>query len=248
MPKITFLGTNGWYDSATGNTISILIETPQYYLVLDAGNGIAKLEKYIRDDRPVYLFISHFHLDHIAGLHTLDMNPFSRGLQFIIQEGGAAILRGLLRQPFTATLAEQKFQTRFIEVPQNIDELPFSATVLPMRHSCLTLGIRLELAGKTIAYCSDTGYCENAVALARNADLVMAECAYQPQQTSETWPHLNPETAARIAREAEAQNLILVHFDAHNYPTLESREQALHAAREVFNSSSISRDDLTIQL
>jgi ribonuclease BN (tRNA processing enzyme) len=36
MPKIIFMGTNGWYDSKTGNTISILIEAEEYDVVLGA--------------------------------------------------------------------------------------------------------------------------------------------------------------------------------------------------------------------
>ena len=31
---VIFLGTNGWYDSATGNTICILIESDDYYIAL----------------------------------------------------------------------------------------------------------------------------------------------------------------------------------------------------------------------
>ena len=45
--KIAFLGTNGWYDTKTGNTVSALVDTKKYYIVLDAGNGIHKLDKYL---------------------------------------------------------------------------------------------------------------------------------------------------------------------------------------------------------
>ncbi len=69
--KITFLGTNGWYDTSTGNTICILVETDKYNIVLDAGNGLYKIDRYISSEKPVYLFLSHFHLDHIIGLHIL---------------------------------------------------------------------------------------------------------------------------------------------------------------------------------
>jgi len=35
--KITFLGTNGWYDTDCGNTICTLLETTKAYILLDAG-------------------------------------------------------------------------------------------------------------------------------------------------------------------------------------------------------------------
>jgi len=73
MVKVTFLGTNGWFDTQTGNTISILIESSRFYIVLDAGIGIYKLNEYAKKKKPVYVFLSHFHLDHVVGLHTLPM-------------------------------------------------------------------------------------------------------------------------------------------------------------------------------
>ena len=69
--KVTFLGTNGWFDTATGNTPSILVQSEKFDIILDAGNGIARADRYITQDKPVFLFLSHFHIDHIAGLHIL---------------------------------------------------------------------------------------------------------------------------------------------------------------------------------
>jgi ribonuclease BN (tRNA processing enzyme) len=80
--KVLFLGTNGWYDTQTGNTICILIRTLDYEIILDAGNSLYKLERYINEGnrKPAYLFLSHFHLDHIIGLHTLIKLNFRHGL------------------------------------------------------------------------------------------------------------------------------------------------------------------------
>ena len=85
--KITFLGTNGWYNSPTGNTICILIESADYYIVLDAGDGFYKLSEYIIKDKPAFLFLSHFHLDHISGLHTLVKFSFKKELKFFGPKG-----------------------------------------------------------------------------------------------------------------------------------------------------------------
>jgi len=35
--KVIFLGTNGWYDTATGNTICTFVQTKRYDILLDAG-------------------------------------------------------------------------------------------------------------------------------------------------------------------------------------------------------------------
>ena len=247
MAQIIFLGTNGWYDSVTGNTISILIESEKYNIVLDAGNGIAKLHQYIKDDRPVYLFLSHFHLDHITGLHTLGINSFSKGLYLIVQEGGGEVLKRFVDFPFTIPLHKYPFHSEIIEVPQQAAQLPFKATVLPMVHSSYTLGIRLEVDGKIISYCPDTGYCENAVILGKEADVLITECAYRSGQVDPGWPHLNPELGARIALESGARKLVLTHFDAKKYPDLETRNEAARKAREIFRESYASTDGLEIE-
>ena len=85
--KIVFQGTNGWYDTHTGNTLCTLIESQTAFIVLDAGNGIRKLNKYVNDRKPIYLFLSHFHLDHIIGLHVLNKFNFTQGLTIIGQSG-----------------------------------------------------------------------------------------------------------------------------------------------------------------
>jgi len=48
--QVIFLGTNGWYDSPTGNTICTLINSDKYHIILDAGNGLYKADRYIKDD------------------------------------------------------------------------------------------------------------------------------------------------------------------------------------------------------
>jgi len=246
--KITFLGTNGWYDTKTGNTICILIECPEYYIVLDAGNGFGKLDKYIDQSKPVYLFLSHFHLDHIIGLHTLAKFRFKKKLNIIGQKGTRNILKIFLNWPFTLPRKNLQFKSEIIEVPKDIKKLPFKAKVLPMVHASPTLGIRLEIGGKIVTYCPDTGYCVNAVKLAKNADLLIAECAFTTDFNVKNWPHLNPETAAKIAKESKAKKLILTHFDAGIYQDFRSRNKAGPIARKIFSKTMVSRDDIKVEI
>ncbi len=250
MLKIIFLGTNGWYDTETGNTISILLKTEHHDIIFDAGYGLAKLDRYLNkgEPRPACLFLSHFHLDHVAGLHVLAKFRFPAGLTICGPAGSRKILNTLMNQPFTLPLAELPYPVQVLELPEESSRLPFKAEAMPLRHSALTLGFRIELEGRVVTYCADTGYCENAVALSRDADLVITECAYRSGRTDESWPHLNPETAARIAVEASARRLILVHFDAQQYPDLATREQAALAAQVIFPETTASTDGMEIAI
>jgi ribonuclease BN (tRNA processing enzyme) len=244
--KATFLGTNGWYDTVTGNTVCILIETELYDIVLDAGNGIHKLDGYVSGRKPVFIFLSHFHLDHIAGLHILGKFKFERGLVICGPEGTKKNLAMLIAQPFSMPFAQLEYRTGILELPAEINRLPFNVEALPLRHASLTLGYRFRIDGKTVSYCPDTGFCENALKLAADADLLIAECAYRPGQVVESWPHLNPETAARIAVEARAKLLHLVHFDASLYPALDDRRVAEETARKVFLRTVASHDGMQV--
>ena len=245
---ITFMGTNGWYDTEMGNTVSTLIDSRDFSIILDAGIGIYKLDRYIDYGKPAYLFLSHFHLDHIYGLHMLNKFRFEKGLCILGQNGTREILRTLVNEPFTAPMDTLPYRTTVMELPEKADALPFHAQALPLVHASHTLGLRLELNGKIISYCPDTGYCKNAVILSEKADVVIAECAYRPGEYNNDWPHLNPETAAAIARDAGARMLYLFHFDASRYTDRESRIMAEKTAQALFPATTATFDGLTVTL
>lgn len=247
---VHFLGTNGWYDTDTGNTISTLIRTDRREILLDAGYGIAKADRHLADhpENPAVLLLSHFHLDHVAGLHTLAKFRFPKGLLIAGPAGSRGTLDVLVNDPFTLPLAELPYPVEVLELPEDRARIPFPLEALPLLHKGLTLGFRIETDGRTVAYCPDTGYCANALALARGADLLIAECAYRSGQGNADWPHLNPETAARIALEAGAGRLALVHFDAQTHPTFREREESEAAARRIFPETFAARDGMHISL
>ena len=248
MLKIVFLGTNGWYDTITGNTISILIETNSHFIILDAGNGVHKVDEYIKTEKPIYVFLSHFHLDHIEGLHILNKFSFPQGLTIVGQVGTGDILNRVINKPYTVPFSELPFRVEIQEVAEGWQKLPVPVQCRFLIHSSPTLGFRFNLDGKVITYCPDTGYCENAVKLAQSADLLIAECALRSGEDIPGWPHLNPETAAQLAKEAGVKQLALIHFDADRYRTLSERYQAQQAAQRIFKNTVATRDGMEMEL
>jgi len=248
VTEVIFLGTNGWYDTNTGNTICVLIKCDSYNIIFDAGNGFYKLDDYINKDNETFLFLSHFHLDHIAGLHILNKMKRVKKMKIFGPSGTKNVLHTIINSPFTIPVTQLPFPVEIHELPEEKGMLPFHAYSKPLRHSSLTLGYRIEADEKAVAYCPDTGYCENAVDLSRNADLLIAECAYKSGQENPKWPHLNPESAARIANEAQANMLALVHFDASIYRTLEERKEAEWQAQKIFQNTFAAEDGMMIEL
>ncbi|MBI4855243.1 MAG: MBL fold metallo-hydrolase [Acetobacterium woodii] len=246
--KVIFLGTNGWYDTATGNTTCILIAADEYYIILDAGGALYKIDQYIIDAKPIYLFLSHFHLDHIIGLHVLNKFSFKQGVRICGQKGTQDILNKIINIPYTMPFKDLSYHTEVLELSGVRSEVPFPVEVKPLLHSTTTLGFRFELENKIITYCPDTGNCENAVTLARGADLLIAECAYKSGQYYDKWPHLNPGEAAKIAKEAKVKKLVLTHFDASLYKTLGERKEAEEQAKKIFSDTIAATDDMQVEV
>jgi ribonuclease BN (tRNA processing enzyme) len=246
--KVTFLGTNGWYDTLTGNTVSVLIQAEEYDIILDAGNGIAMADRFITQEKPVLLFLSHFHIDHIAGLHTLVKFRLKQGLKIFCLPGGAGLLNTFAGEPFTVPLNKLPFPVHVVELLEGVHKVPFRVECRPLVHPAPCYGYRLDVDGKAIAFCTDTGVCDNAVTLARKADLLITECALKPGETSTDWPHLNPQDAIGIAAKAGAKRLALLHFGAEVYRTLNERRELLAAFEKECPGLIVATDGLTVDI
>jgi len=246
--RVIFLGTNGWFETATGNTLCVLVKTAEYDIVLDAGSGFFRLDSFIDGTKPVYLILSHFHMDHISGLHGLSKIKCGKDLFIIGQEGTRRVISLLVSRPFTVPIENLGYRTHILELPADDARIPFGLEYLPMLHSDPCLGYRITADGKSIAFCTDTGYCENAVKLAAGADLLITECSFKPGESDAGWPHLNPEIAAKIAVEAAAKKLALVHFDAARYLSLKERAAAEKRAREIFPGTVAATDLMELDI
>jgi len=246
--KVIFLGTNGWYDTKTGNTICILIETDDYFTILDAGNGIYKIDQYIRSKKPIHLFLSHFHLDHIVGLHILNKFNFSQGMYIYGQVGTKDILNTIINEPYTIPFDKLPFKVEVYELSEGLRNIPFLVEYKYLFHSSRCLGYRFELDGKILTYIPDTGICENAIELAENADLLIAECSFKMGQRNAEWQHLNPEDAVQIAKEANAKKLALVHFDASIYRSIEERIEVQEKMKKEFENLIVTFDNMEIEI
>lgn len=245
--KAHFLGTNGWYDTGTGNTVCVLIETEKEYVIFDAGNGFYKIGQYINKDKPVYLFLSHYHLDHVIGFHTLVKFKFPQGIDIYGPVGLNKFFKDVINKPYSVPISRLKMRIGLHEIRTD-SLLPLGAGCRPLKHSSDCYGYRLTLEGKVVAYCTDTGICRNLRLLAKKADLFITECSFKPGQLNNKWPHLNPEQAAAVASKSGCKKLVLLHFDASIYLSKAEREDAAVAGRKIFRNTAAAVDGLTISL
>jgi ribonuclease BN (tRNA processing enzyme) len=119
----------------------------------------------------------------------------------------------------------------------------FILKTLPLTHSESSIALRVEIpGGKALVYSGDTDYCENIVALAKNADLLILECSLPEEMR--VAGHLTPSLAGRIARESHGKRLLLTHF----YPPCDEQNLTREVAKEFAGEIILAEDLMTIEV
>jgi len=245
--KIRFLGTNGWYDTDTGNTVCVLVETEDSHLIFDAGNGFYKIDKHIKDKKPINLFLSHYHLDHVIGLHALNKFNFTQGIDIYGPPGLKALFKRVINAPYTIPISRLSTRIRLHEINSRCS-LPLGIEHGLLKHSTVCYGYRVFSEGKIVAYCTDTGICRDLLHLAKESDLFITECSLKKGQENSNWPHLNPTQAAKIAKKADVKKLILTHFAADIYTVAPDRQRASKEAMRIFPNCLSAFDGLELKI
>lgn len=253
--KIIFLGTNGWYSSPMGDTLCILIDAKDRYIILDAGNGIYKLDGYIKENKPISMFISHFHIDHVSGLHTLAKFDFKQGIDVYVGKSRTKDFETLVNPPFTIgykpkpeNIINLKTPIRLHELFEDGQHIPFQVTAIEQHHAYIDHAFRFELEGKIIAYTGDCGFTDASRKLAKGVDLLICECSNKKTENPDNWGHFDPMQAATLANESSAKQLILTHFGAHLYTSLEDRKWAEEKAKKIFPETIAALDGVEFDL
>lgn len=246
--RITFLGTNGWYDSPTGSTVSALIDTKDAYIILDAGFGIVKARELIKENKPIYLFLTHFHVDHICGLHAISRLGIMQPLTIISHRGLKQMLKTVFNHPYAMPLSELNFKINILEIKEGRYDLPIKFECLKLDHIDETFGYRFYLEDKIIAYCSDTKPCTNDIKLAEKADLLVHECGYFIKPDNDFWGHTDPEGAGEVAKKANVKKLCLTHFGPNAFENKAKRYAGQKRARKIFKNTLAAFDRMTIKI
>lgn len=105
--------------------------------------------------------------------------------------------------------------------------------------------------GRKIVYCSDTIYCDAAIQLACNADILIHEATYnhEDEDLARRGGHSTAAEAARVAVAANVKTLILTHFSA-RYEAKDgpSMESLLEEARAIFPNTYMAYDFWSYEL
>lgn len=100
--------------------------------------------------------------------------------------------------------------------------------------------------GKKVAIILDTGMCNDAVKLARNADVLICESTFSGELATKAdrYTHLTAEDAGKIAKKAGVKKLILTHFSQRYKDTTVLKEEA----KKIFENVECAKDFMEIKV
>lgn len=213
--RLTVLGGCGAWPAAGQACSGYLVEHDGFQLLLDAGYAILPRLLQVTDaGRIDAVLISHGHPDHCA-----DLNPLLRA-RVLRDDRPPPLPVYTLPGALDAVLAldEPEMMRPGLELREfgaggKLSIGPFAVTSWPLPHFVPNAGLRLSAAGQTLAYTGDTGPSEDLVALARGADLYLAEATYAEEVPAKHAGQLSSAAqAGRDAALAGAGRLMLTHL------------------------------------
>jgi ribonuclease Z len=105
--------------------------------------------------------------------------------------------------------------------------------------------------GRKVVYCTDTIYCDSAVALARDADVLIHEATFAHQDAELAYQRLHSTStmAAQVAQSARVKRLLMTHFSPRYAPgnSIELKD-LLQEARSIFPQTEMASDFWTYEV
>lgn len=262
----SLLGTGGWIPTPRRETTCAILSRPESLFIFDAGTGLARLledrfRPELEPEREIHMFLSHYHLDHIAGLvylpamfkgRTVHLHPPAAK---ITGEDPLAIISSIVRKPFN---------------PHALSEMPVDVSIEPLgegehRIAGTRVALRKQIhADPSVAYriddllvfATDTAQDPGTAAFARGARLLVHEAWIDGVEEEDPATahiareayvaHTSARQCAGIAAEAGVEELILCHLiplrpDSYH-------RQMLASARKIFPAARILEDGEIIEI
>ncbi len=244
------LGRMGWMPADGCHTCCYCLEYGHRLILLDAGTGLAnlsdeRLQRPIDDYSEIIIFLSHYHLDHLAGLFYL--SRFFYNKEVIIAGPGPGIygksvsdtLSNIITSPFCARpLDRYPMNFHFVDLEHGTHDIGgLRVETRIQTHSEPSLGIKLD---NRICYCTDTACDDGTGAFVKDCDLLLhevwmdndeyleltAKAPDSPSAAKTLKSHSNVKKVAQTARNANIEKLIMIHLNpAYSQERLKSMEK-----------------------
>ena len=272
--KIKFWGVRGSTPTPErrnsgygGNTTCLEIRLDNgTIIILDCGSGLRGLgnslmREFGEQSLHAYVFLTHFHWDHIQGIPFF-VPLYQRENSFFFhavhrkETELKGIIEGQLTSPyFPVDVSILRSTKHFYDLefePININGAVIRPA--PLFHPQDCAGFRIEADGGVFVLATDTepgsAFHDRSVReLAQNADVLVYDTQYTPEQMAgekKGWGHSSWLEGTRIVKECNVKHLILFHHDPDHDDAM---VDALVAdARKEFKNSSGAAEGVEIRL
>jgi ribonuclease Z len=227
MYNVVFLGTANAFPSERRSCAGLLIEAPDFRMLVEASPGIVpRLAKIgVSADDIRHVFISHSHGDHMLGFPILVLNRIRAATR--LQVYAAQDTLSTLQMLWTLAYADfdsnylkcdwHRLSDRRLDEVEIVSGVTLRTIVVPYPPGAMTLAARWDFTdGPSVTYVTDTIPNTASIQLAEGSDLLIHEATYsavlQPDADPAMHFHSTARQAGEIARQADCSRLALVHL------------------------------------
>jgi len=219
--RVRFLGSGDNFGSGGRFQTCIHVDTGKSRFLIDCGASslIPMKRAGIGSDRIDVILISHLHGDHFGGIpfFILDAQLISRREIPLVIAGPPGLTQRVreameIFYPGSSGI-ERKFAIEYIEMIEGVNNRAGDLAVLPLRvihgSGAPSYALRVESAGKIIAYSGDTEWTDALQEVTDGADLFICESyGFEKQMKN----HLNYRTLMAHRSELGCKRLIITHM------------------------------------
>lgn len=247
--KVEVIGSGTALQSAERGSSCYLVSIGEERVIFDFGSGSLRqlALRGLAPQRLATLVLSHAHIDHVADLAPLlfaRRNPALTDCAALRVIGWPGFLDyyDKLAELYGSWVRDRRELLELAELggePQSGAGWRLSSA--EVEHIPGAQGLRIEDdEGRSLVYSGDCDFCPAIIELGRRADVLILDCSFP--EADKVPGHMSALECGRVAREAEAEILVLSHF----YPPCEEVDIKAEAARAFSGSIIAARDGLVV--
>jgi ribonuclease BN (tRNA processing enzyme) len=221
LQKLTILGTGTILPAPGRKCAGYLLETDIGLILLDCGPGtlIQLSELGVDFTKIKYIFLTHFHLDHISDFFAIIHSRWLRNVNEndVVYMAGPFGLNDFISNSRKYFFKNEKWINAENFVIHEVGETSFDIQGLSVKtqlthHTSHSVCFRIDdNKGKSFFYSGDSAYNENIVALGNETTIAVVECSHSDKYQY-TEGHMNVSDVIKYSKKIKTDKLLLSHF------------------------------------
>jgi ribonuclease BN (tRNA processing enzyme) len=218
-------------------------------VMIDAGTGVARLierPEVLAGVQRLDILLTHFHLDHIAGLAYLPALGICQNTKLwgpgrlLYGKSTRSILAAVSHEPVHPVPLEQQDIEVFDMPAGGLEVAGMRVTTRRQdRHSAPSLALRFD---DDLAWITDTAYDPGSAQFAAGCKVLAHEAWFTQHQVRNSDIHTSARQCAEVAAAAGCERLLMIHLP----PFAESLDALIEEAQAVVADAAPARDGMAI--